>query len=478
MTVNVTPVNDAPTITATTENDFTEGSTNSGDPVSVFNIGDTETSDSNLELSISNTTYYSITNNNDGTATVTLTSDGADYVNAGNDLPSYTVTVTDESNATATATHDPTVTPTDDTPTITATTENNFTEGSTSTGDTVAVFDVDDEETADGSLVVTIISGNDNGYYEISYDNAGTATVTLTSDGADYVNAGNDLPEYTVQVSDGSLTTTTSHNPTTLDNTKPEASDNTVTTLEDTSYTFSSNDFGFTDDDGNTLSSVTVSSLGTNGNGTFTLNGVAISGSTTVTKAQIDNGLLKFTPSSGDNGSSYNTYTFTVNDGTDDSSSSYTMTINVTAVNDAPVATDDASSVTKTVGLELRKNGDDLLNDDSDPENDSLKVTLIKVLGGSNNSISNGSSTTITGTYGQLTVNSNGGYTYRANQNAADALDTGESAKDIFVYTVSDGNGGTDTGILTITINGVEDNPNAVKDNVSLNISEISNTYR
>ena len=52
------------------------------------------------------------------------------------------------------------------------------------------------------------------------------------------------------------------------------------------------------------------------------------------------------------------------------------------------------------------------------------------------------------------------------------ALDTGESAKDKFVYTVSDGNGGTDTGILTITINGVEDNPNAVKDNVSLNISE------
>jgi VCBS repeat-containing protein len=474
MTVNVTAVNDAPTITADTENDFTEGSTNSGDPVSVFNISDSETSDSNLELSISNTTYYSITNNNDGTATVTLTSDGADYVNAGNDLPSYTVTVTDESNATATATHDPTVTSTDDTPTITATTENDFTEGSTSAGDTVAVFDVDDEETADGSLVVTIVSGNDNGYYAISYDDAGTATVTLTSDGADYVNAGNDLPEYTVQVSDGSLTTTTSHNPTTLDNTKPEASDNTVTTLEDTSYTFSSNDFGFTDDDGNTLSSVTVSSLGTNGNGTFTLNGVAISGSTTVTKAQIDNGLLKFTPSSGDNGSSYNTYTFTVNDGTDDSSSSYTMTINVTAVNDAPVATDDASSVNEDSRVRVKKNGDDLINDDSDPENDSLKVTLIKVLGGSNNSISNGSSITITGTYGQLTVNSFGGYTYRANQDAADTLDTGESAKDIFVYTVSDGNGGTDTGTLTITINGVEDNPNAVKDNVSLNISENS----
>ena len=148
------------------------------------------------------------------------------------------------------------------------------------------------------------------------------------------------------------------------------------------------------------------------------------------------------------------------------------MTVNVTAVNDAPVATDDASSVNEDSNVRVRANADDLLNDDSDPESDSLTVTLIKPLNGSNTSVSSGSSTTITGTYGQLTVNSNGAYNYQANQDAADTLDTGESAQEQFVYTVSDGNGGTDTGILTITINGVEDNPNAVKDNVSLNISQ------
>ena len=73
MTVDVTALNDAPTITAVTTNDFTEDSTSAGDIVAVFNISDNETSVSNLSLTISNTNYYTITNNNDGTATVTLT---------------------------------------------------------------------------------------------------------------------------------------------------------------------------------------------------------------------------------------------------------------------------------------------------------------------------------------------------------------------------------------------------------------------
>ena len=44
----------------------------------------------------------------------------------------------------------------------------------------------------------------------------------------------------------------------------------------------------------------------------------------------------------------------------------------------------------------------------------------------------------LTGTYGQLTLNANGSYSYVANQDAADVLDA-----DYFNYTVSDGNGGT-----------------------------------
>ena len=106
------------------------------------------------------TTNYAISYDNSGTATVTLTSTGAATVNAGNELPSYTVTVTDGDSSTATATHDPSVTTVNDAPTISQTTANNFTEDSTSTGATVGVFDVNDEETADGSLTVTISDDN------------------------------------------------------------------------------------------------------------------------------------------------------------------------------------------------------------------------------------------------------------------------------------------------------------------------------
>ena len=45
------------------------------------------------------------------------------------------------------------------------------------------------------------------------------------------------------------------------------------------------------------------------------------------------------------NGSGYDSFGFSVNDGTEDSAASYTMTIDVAAVNDAPVAADDSYTV-------------------------------------------------------------------------------------------------------------------------------------
>ena len=159
--------NDAPTISQTTANNFTEDSTSTGATVGVFDVNDEETADGSLTVTISDETNYAISYDNSGTATVTLTSTGAATVNAGNELPSYTVTVTDGNSSTATATHDPSVTTVNDAPTISQTTANNFTEDSTSTGATVGVFDVNDEETADGSLTVTI---SDETNYAISYD--------------------------------------------------------------------------------------------------------------------------------------------------------------------------------------------------------------------------------------------------------------------------------------------------------------------
>ena len=116
-------------------------------------------------------------------------------------------------------------------------------------------------------------------------------------------------------------------------NTAPTAADKTVTTGEDRAYAFTADDFGFDDDDaGATLASVTIVTLPMVG--TLALDGTAVMADDVVTTAQIDADMLTFTPARDAHGDPYTTFTFTVNDGTDDSASAYTMTIDVT---DAPL---------------------------------------------------------------------------------------------------------------------------------------------
>ena len=69
----------------------------------------------------------------------------------------------------------------------------------------------------------------------------------------------------------------------------------------------------------------------------------------------------------------------------------------------------------------------------------------------------------MTGTYGQLTINSNGSYSYAANQSAADALDPGDIAYDYFTV-----NGDTD---VIITVIGINDTPSADNETNSTDVS-------
>ena len=120
-------------------------------------------------------------------------------------------------------------------------------------------------------------------------------------------------------------------------NTPPTAVDNTVTTGEDMPYTFMAGDFGFDDTDtGDTLASVKI--VTTPALGTLALDGTAVTADGVVTKAQIDGNMLVFTPARDAHGDPYTTFTFKVNDGTVDSASAYTMTIDVTDA-PAPVCT-------------------------------------------------------------------------------------------------------------------------------------------
>ena len=132
-------------------------------------------------------------------------------------------------------------------------------------------------------------------------------------------------------------------------NTAPTASNAMVTTNEDTPRTFTAAEFNFADaDTGDTLASVTVVTLPAAGK--LELSGTQVTMGQSVPAANI--GTLVFTPAANANGSPYTTFTFKVSDGEAESAVAYTMTVNVTAVND-PATGAPTISGTATVGQVL-----------------------------------------------------------------------------------------------------------------------------
>ena len=124
-------------------------------------------------------------------------------------------------------------------------------------------------------------------------------------------------------------------NGTAYTNTAPTAADKTVTAIAGMAYAFTADDFDFADGDaGNMLASVKIESLPTVG--TLALDGTDVTLNQVVTRAQIDGGMLTFTPASDASGTGYARFTFKVNDGTDDSAVAYTMTIAVPSCSTAP----------------------------------------------------------------------------------------------------------------------------------------------
>ena len=152
----------------------------------------------------------------------------------------------------------------------------------------------------------------------------------------------------------------------------PTSADKTVTTGEDTAYMFAPGDFPFTDSDtGDAFTSVRI--VGLPSAGSLTLSGTNVAANSTVAKADLEGGKLAFTPAPNANGAGYASFTFKVSDGVAESAAPYTMTVDVTAVNDVPSGlpavtgrvarvgrdvTADVSSIADIDGLTRAANGD------------------------------------------------------------------------------------------------------------------------
>ena len=121
-------------------------------------------------------------------------------------------------------------------------------------------------------------------------------------------------------------------------------------------------------------------------------------------------------------------FVYTVSDGNGGTDTA-NITITVTGINDNPVAVNDTDSVNEDATVTKTGAQDDVINDDTDADaSASLTVTKIRPNGGSDSTVSSGSTynssgRSVTGTYGTLTIGADGSYTYVADQDAADALD-------------------------------------------------------
>ena len=135
------------------------------------------------------------------------------------------------------------------------------------------------------------------------------------------------------------------------------------------------------------------------------------------------------------------------------------VTLNVTDVvdNTPPVAVDDVIRTdedTPAVGNVLL---DTLEGPDSDADGDTLTVIAV------NGIEANVGVPTRLILGGLMTLNADGTFTYDPDGQFEDLAD-GETATDSFTYVVSDGNGGSDSATVTVTIEGVNDQPDAVND--------------
>ncbi|MCB1764360.1 MAG: cadherin-like domain-containing protein, partial [Gammaproteobacteria bacterium] len=164
----------------------------------------------------------------------------------------------------------------------------------------------------------------------------------------------------------------------TAQNDAPTAGNNTVTTNEDTTYTFAAGDFNFADIDGDTLASVKVTSL--ESAGSLKLNGSDVTLNQVISKADIDAGLLTFAPAANANGNGYDSFGFSVNDGSADSASTYTMTVDVTAQNDAPTAANNTVTTNEDVTYTFAAGDFNFADIDGDALS-SVKVTSLESAG-------------------------------------------------------------------------------------------------
>jgi CshA-type fibril repeat protein len=368
-------------------------------------------------------------------------------------IPLVTYTLSDGNGGTDTSTLTLTMVPVNDVP-VDPDDTNTVTEDTTLTvpanaGLLVGATDVENNTLTITGYTVPGLNGTQVVGSAVTIRNVGS--LTINADGSysftPVLNYTGAIPVVTYTLSDGNGGTDTSTLTLTMVpvNDAPVDPDDTNTVTEDTTLTVPANAgllVDATDVEGNAL---TITGYTIDG-----ISGAQVVGSA-VTIPNVGlltinaDGSYSFVPVANYTGA-IPVVTYTLSDGNGGTDTS-TLTLTMVPVNDAPVDQDDTNTVTEDITLTVLANAG-LLVGATDPDGDTLTITGYTVPGLTGTQAV-GSAVTIPNV-GLLTINADGSYSFVPVANYTGAIP-------VVTYTLSDGNGGTDTSTLTLTMVPVDD---------------------
>ncbi|WP_063654222.1 retention module-containing protein [Aliivibrio fischeri] len=453
ITITINGENDAPDLVVTVPTEVTEDTDLNADGnlevTGNWDDGDPDTADTHIWEVLSGDSLGTLTFDPNGDYKLVIDNSALEIqqLGVGESLDlTYTVKVTDEHGLSSTQDITFTVNGTNDDPEVVNTSVLSVDVEEDGTLTQSGQLDITDVDVSDTTFDFSVITSPTDAYGTVTVDANGKWTYVLDNDKAQDIGDETITETFTIQIDDGNggvitqdvtVNITGTDDDPIIDTTIPQVTEGTV--VEDGTLT-ATGQVSYVDPEGDVIN-YNVINPPSSPYGTFT---VGADGTWTY---ELDNALAQEIGVAG----AQETYTIEVTDQTG-GTIQQVITINITGENDNPTI-----GVSSVIIGSVEEDGTATAIGQLDVSDVDLTDTSFTytVVSGPNTAATPGD---VTGLYGALTVDANGEWTYLLDNDKAQAL--GDTvATEIFTIEVSDGNGGTVTQDITVSVTGHDDQP-------------------